>query len=84
MNQMKVEQVSEDKKKFHYMLLSRLQCDCNYFLGNGNRHVNHLWADTVEEHIAKMKELWLSFAENDKPEWLSWQDILHYEKEMLN
>ena len=31
--------------KFEYMLLNRLQCDCNYYLGYGSRNAQHcLWA----------------------------------------
>lgn len=62
------------------MLLSRLQSDCEYFLGHGGRSVRNLWADTVEEHIAKMKELYDLVPE--KPEWLSYEQILDYEKKM--
>ena len=66
--------------KFNYMLLSRLQSDCEYFLGHGGRSTKHLWASTVEEHIAKMKELYDLVPE--KPEWLSFEKILDYEKKM--
>lgn len=31
--------------RFEYMLLSRLQCGCNYCLGHGSRNAEHcLWA----------------------------------------
>lgn len=69
-------------KKFHYMMLSRLQMDCEYFLGYGNRHVKHLWADTVQEHIAEMKRLYKLLPV--KPEWLSMDEILDYEANMLS
>ena len=39
-----------------YMLLSRLKADCDYFLGSGGRAEKHLWAGTVREQIAKMRE----------------------------
>lgn len=68
--------------KFRYMLLSRLQMDCKYFLGNGNRCEKHLWASNVEEHITAMKMLWNSFLPEDKPQWISLEDIEYYEKEM--
>lgn len=73
----------DNKKTFRYQLLSRLKMDCDYFLGYGNRSVNALWGGSVEIQINKMKELWLSFTEPDKPEWLAWEDILDYEKNML-
>lgn len=67
--------------KFRYQMLSRMQQDCEYFLGNGNGYEKHLWAGNVEDQIKYMKDLWNSFEE--KPEWLSMEDIEKYEKEML-
>jgi predicted XRE-type DNA-binding protein len=64
------------------MLLSRLESDCKYYLGNGNRYEKVLWAGSVDKQIAKMKELWNSFPDDMKPEWLSMEDIENYEKEM--
>jgi len=66
---------------FHYMMLSRLKQDCEYFLGAGCGHEKHLWALNVSEHISEMKMLWNRV--NDKPEWLSIQDIESYEKKMI-
>lgn len=68
--------------KFEYMMLSRLEMDCKYFLGNGNRQVKHLWADSVESHIGYMKELYNKFPQDKKPEWITLDDIANYEKEM--
>lgn len=68
---------------FRYQLLSRMQSDCDYFLGNGNRHTKHLWADNARDHIACMKALWHSFSEDGKPEWLPYDKILDYEKQMV-
>lgn len=68
--------------KFEYMLLSRLESDCKYFLGNGNRYEKGLWAGSVEGQIAKMKELWNLLPE--KPEWLTLEQIEEYEKQMMN
>lgn len=72
----------EENNKFNYMMLDRLRTDCNYFLGNGNRHEKHLWADSVQSHIEEMKRIHNAFNEDEKPEWLSYSDILAYEKEM--
>lgn len=69
-------------KKFRYMLLDRMREDCKYYLGYGNRNPKELWANNVEEHIAYMKMLWNSFAEDEKPEWLTMNEILEFEKEM--
>lgn len=67
-------------QKSEYMLLSRLQMDCNYYLGAGNRNSKHLWAGTPKEQIEKMKELYSKLVV--KPEWLSEKNISDYEKAM--
>lgn len=74
--------VNEEEKDntYSYMLLSRLQSDCEYYLGHGNRSVKRLWAGTVDEQIKKMKELWNGLPK--KPEWLSMKDIEEYEEKM--
>lgn len=68
-------------QKSEYMLLSRMQMDCNYYLGAGNRNSKHLWAGTPKEQIEKMKELYSKLVV--KPEWLSEKNISDYEKAML-
>lgn len=68
--------------KFEYMMLSRMQSDCEYFLGYGNRSTYALHEKTVDEHISRMKELWNGFPDNEKPEWLPWEQILEYEMAM--
>lgn len=67
---------------FDYMMLSRLQTDCDYFLGYGGRYEGHLWAGNVPDQIAEMKKLWKKFPEGEKPEWLTWEEILQYERRM--
>lgn len=69
------------EEKFNYMILSRLKMDCDYFLGNGNRCVKHLYHCDVESQIKAMKELYDGF--DDKPEWLTYEEILDYEKRMV-
>jgi hypothetical protein len=74
-------------KEFNYMLLSRLQSDNEYFLGNGNGYEPQLWAKSLDAQIKKMNELYDSFPEDEKPEWITKQDIKNYEikmKELLN
>ena len=63
-----------------YFLLSRLKDDCEYFLGAGGRAEKHLWAGTVREQIAKMRELYAALPE--KPEWLTQEDIDRYAQRM--
>ncbi len=71
---------SEDKR-FQYMMLDRLRCDCDYYLGYGNRNEDIL-CGTPQEHIECMKKRWLEFADNEKPERLTWEQILEYERQM--
>lgn len=66
--------------EFNYMLLGRLQSDCEYFLGYGNRYEGHLWAKSVDDQINKMKELWNNLVA--KPEWLSMEKIEEYAEKM--
>lgn len=68
--------------KFNYQLLDRCRCDCEYYLGAGNRQEKNLWAGNVKEHIQKMRELYNLLPK--KPEWLSMEKILEYEKLMEN
>jgi hypothetical protein len=72
----------ENSQQFQYMMLSRLQSDCEYFLGYGKRSVRNLWADNIVKHIAEMKRLWNELI--IKPEWLSLENIIEYENKMLN
>lgn len=69
--------------KFNYMLLNRMQNDCDYYLGNGGRNAKHsLWAQDEQAQIDKMRELWDGFADNAKPEWLSMEQINEYAAQM--
>lgn len=68
---------------FRYQLLDRTKQDCEYYLGFGNRHAKYLWAQNEAQHILAMKELWNGFAADKKPEWLSYEQILQYEAEMI-
>ena len=78
-----MENWSKYEPRFRYMMLSRLKSDCDYYLGYGNHATHQLWAGDVEYHIANMKALWNSFPEEDKPEWLTWDELLEYERRMV-
>lgn len=69
--------------KFRYMMLSRTKQDCDYYLGYGNRSANHLWAGDEKRQIENMKALWNSFSDEDKPEWLTWDELSEYERNMI-
>lgn len=71
-----------EHEKFNYMMLSRLKEDNDYFLGAGDKQEKHLWAGNVDAQIAEMKRVWNMIPEGKKPEWLSLDDILEYEKKM--
>ena len=64
-----------------YQLLSRLKADCDYYLGVGGRSDKHLWADSADEQIAKMRELYDKLP--DKPEWLTAQQLDEYARRMV-
>ena len=68
---------------FRYMLLGRLQADCEYYLGFGNRNTNRLWAGSEERQIDFMIKLYDSFSADEKPQWLTMDKIKEYEKEMI-
>ena len=65
-----------------YMFLDRMRSDCNYYLGNGHRQDKYLYGSSVENIITYMKALWNSFTQDEKPEWLTMEQIEAFEKEM--
>ena len=71
-----------DRKEFNYMLLDRLRDDCEYFLNYGNGYEPNLWAGDIDSQISEMKKLYNSFADDEKPEWITIEDINNYEKKM--
>jgi hypothetical protein len=79
-NIIKMDTANHDAR-FNYQLLSRLQQDCDYYLGHGNRAKKHLWAGDETAQIAKMRELYDGLSE--KPEWLTLEDIARYEAAMI-
>ena len=68
------------KQQFEYMLLARLQMDCEYFIKT-SPSIKHLWAGNVKDQIAIMKELWECL--KVKPEWLTLDEIHQYEQQMI-
>lgn len=66
--------------KFNYKLLDRLKGDCDYYLGVGGRNNKFLWASNPKAQIEKMKELYNSL--EDKPTWLTYEQIIEYERLM--
>lgn len=72
-----------ESDKFRYMMLDRMQCDCLYFLGFGDRNKKCLWVNNVNEHIKVMVALWMSFTWDKKPQWITLEDINNYRRQML-
>ncbi len=77
-----MEDWSRYEPKFRYMMLSRMKSDCDYYLGNGNRSTNHLWAGNETDQISNMIALWNTFEPEDSPEWLTWDELLDYAQKM--
>lgn len=77
------ENLPTEAERLNYMMLSRLQADVKYYLGNGGKHIGHLWAEDEQVHIKEMKKIYNSFTDDKKPEWLTWEQILEYEKELV-
>ena len=71
-------ELREKAFRYDYMMLSRMQTDCNYY--KSKEHFNRAHASTWEQYIEEMKRLWKKFPEDLKPEWISWEEILEYEK----
>ena len=67
-----------------YMMLSRLQSDCEYYLNYGNHCVGRLYYHNENKQIDAMKKLWQEFPDDGKPVWLTWKKILEYEKAMCS
>lgn len=70
-------------REFDYMMLSRYKSDCDYFLGYGNGYEGHLYYKEVNKHCDEMKKLHDSFPDEDKPEWLTAEQIEQYRTDML-
>lgn len=70
--------------RFNYMLLDRLRQNCKYYLGFRYRSKNCLWAGDEVEQIKTMKELYNSFPDDKKPQWITMDEIEQYELQMCN
>lgn len=77
-----MEDWSKYEPRFRYMMLDRLRQDCKYYLGYGNRNPGSLWAGNEKDQIETMKAIWNTFSKEDTPEWLTWDDILEFERKM--
>lgn len=67
--------------KGKYQFLDRMRSDCTYYL-SGHRNDKNLYGGNVTDHITYMKALWNSFIQDEKPEWLTMEQIEAFEREM--
>ncbi len=70
---------------FMYMILDRMRMDCNYFLGSGKNEANKvskLWSGSIDGIIEDMKAIYNNFGEDERPEWLTMEQIEEYEAQM--
>ena len=79
---MEINEILQADDKFRYQLLSRMQQDCDYYL-NTSKSEKHLWAGNTTDQIATMKAIWNSFSNDEKPEWLTWEEIVEFERKFL-
>ena len=79
-----INQYKENPHRHDYMMLDMMRSRCDYYLGHGNRNPKNLSCDTVAEHITAMKKMWNDLPEDGKPEWLTWEQILEYERRMMS
>lgn len=63
-------------------LLGRLIADCEYFLGYGYGYESHLWAETVEDQIYAMRDLYSQIG--DLQDMITEDEIDDYERRMLD
>ena len=78
-----IDDVLQRDSAFRHQLLGRLQSDCEYYPNYGNRNAKRLWAGSEKLQIELMAELHKSFKEDEKPQWLSMDEIIAYGKKML-
>lgn len=72
----------DSSNKYKYQVLDRMRSDCEYYLNAGGRHNKFLWSGSVKEHIEDMTALYLSFSEEERPEWLTLEQIKAYGEKM--
>ena len=80
---MTIDESLQHDLRFRYMLLGPLQADCECHLGFGNRNTDRLWAGNEEAQIETMTKLYESFKEEERPEWLTMDEIKEYGKKMI-
>lgn len=65
-----------------YRMLGRMESDCKYFLGAGCGYESVLMYGNIEKLCDEMENLYNSFSDEDKPEWITMDQIKDYRKRM--
>lgn len=68
----------ERKFRHDYMMLDRMRTDFEYY-NSASSYNNAHWTP-IADAIADMKERWQKLPDDLKPIWLTWDQILNYEK----
>lgn len=76
-------QYKSEPNVIDYAILDRMRSQCDYYLGWGKRSKAALCYYDEQKHINEMKRLYKSFPANKKPAWLTWEQILEYERLMV-
>ena len=80
---MTIDDIVQNNLQFRYQLLGRLKSDCDYYLNYGNRHPKCLWAGNEAQQIEFMTKVHNSFKEDEKPVWLTMDEIIAYRKNII-
>ena len=82
----------DEATRFNYMMLSRLQSDCEYVVGHFSNFckrkipessiANVLWGTTIDRHFAEMYRLYDNFSEEESPQWLTRVQIDEYKNKI--
>lgn len=80
---MTIEEILQHNLKFRYKLLGRLRTDCKFYLTHANRCPKCLWAGNEKEQIDTMTRIYESFQADEKPEWLTMDEIREFGRQML-
>lgn len=76
-------QYMRNPKRFEYMMLSRLQSDCKTHLQDNCHPSCRIKEENKAGIIEEMKRLWNQFTEEEKPKWITWEEILNYETKIM-
>ena len=65
-----------------YQFLGRMKSDCDYFI-NQSRTAKNLWAGNISDQVNCMDAIYNSFSDEEKPTWITQNDIDRYGYEMF-